>query len=231
LGFLLHKNPANLHSFDLSFGKAHVFYPEATAERCTAALLLDVDPIGLVRGKRGQHEGGTLDQYVNDRPYVLSSFLSVAMGRAFGTAMSGRSKGRQELADHAIPLTAKLTVVACRAGEGLIRELFEPLGYSVTTEHHSLDEKFPEWGESAYFTVTLKGTVCLSDLLTHLYVLIPVLDDDKHYWVGDAEVEKLLRHGEGWLREHPERELITDRYLKHQKRLAREALSRLIGEE
>ena len=57
------------------------------------------------------------------------------------------------------------------------------------------------------------------------------MDDDKHYWVGDAEIEKLLRHGEGWLREHPERELITNRYLKHQKRLAREALSQLIGEE
>ena len=71
----------------------------------------------------------------------------------------------------------------------------------------------------------------MSELLTHLYVLIPVLDDDKHYWVGDAEVEKLLRHGEGWLREHPERELITSRYLKHQKRLSKEALSRLIGEE
>ena len=128
LGYLLHKNPAKLHSFELSFRKAHVFYPEATTERCTAALLLDVDPVGLVRGKRGQHEGETLDQHVNDRPYVLSSFLSVAMGRAFGTAMSGRSKGRQEWADLPIPLTANLAVVACRAGEGLIRGLFEPLG-------------------------------------------------------------------------------------------------------
>src|SRR5215475_879027 len=136
LGFLLHKNPSKVHSFKMSFGKAHLFYPEATAERCTAALLLDVDPVGLVRGKRGQHDGGTLDQYVNDRPYVLSSFLSVAMGRAFGTAMSGRSKGRQQLADQAIPLTAKLIVVACRAGEGLIRELFAPLGYTVTVERH-----------------------------------------------------------------------------------------------
>ena len=95
----------------------------------------------------------------------------------------------------------------------------------------SLDEKFPEWGESPYFAVTLKGTIRLKDLLTHLYVLIPVMDDDKHYWVGDAEVEKLLRHGEGWLRKHPERELITNRYLKHQKRLAHEALSQLIAEE
>jgi 3' terminal RNA ribose 2'-O-methyltransferase Hen1 len=121
--------------------------------------------------------------------------------------------------------------VPCRGGEILLHRLFEPLGYEVVAKRHPLDEKFPEWGESPYFTVKLKATTRLSDLLTHLYVLIPVLDDDKHYWVGDAEVEKLLRHGEGWLREHPERELITNRYLKHQKRLAREALSRLIGEE
>ena len=176
LGYLLHKNPAKLHSLELSFGKAHLFYPEATAERCTAALLLDVDPVGLVRGKGAGHEGGTLDQYVNDRPYVLSSFLSVAMGRAFGTAMSGRSKGRQDLADQTIPLSAKLTVISCRPGEGLIRELFEPLGYVVTAERHPLDEKFQEWGEGPYYTVTLTGNVRLRDLLNHLYVLVPVLD-------------------------------------------------------
>jgi hypothetical protein len=205
LGYLLHKNPATLHSFELSFGKAHVFYPEATSERCTAALLLDVDPVGLVRGKRGQHEGGTLDQYVNDRPYVLSSFLSVAMGRAFGTAMSGRSKGRQELADQAIPLIANLAVVACRGGASLIRELFEPLGYGVTAEHHPLDAKFPEWGEGPYYSVALAGTFRLQDLLNHLYVLIPVLDAEKHYWIGNDEVEKLLRKGEGWLASHPTR--------------------------
>src|SRR5215471_14022943 len=163
LGYLLHKNPAKVHSFELSFGNAHLFYPEASAERCTAALLLDVDPVGLVRGKRGQHEGGTLDQYVNDRPYVLSSFLSVAMGRALGTAMTGRSKGRQELADLAIPLTANLAVVASRTGEALIKELFEPLGYTVATEHHPLDEKFPEWGDGPYYDVKLERTVRLKD--------------------------------------------------------------------
>jgi 3' terminal RNA ribose 2'-O-methyltransferase Hen1 len=231
LGFLLHKNPSNLHSFDLSFGKAHVFYPEATAERCTAALLLDVDPVGLVRGRKGQREGGTLDQYVNDRPYVLSSFLSVAMGRAFGTAMSGRSKGRQQLADLAIPLTARLTVVACRPGEALIRELFEPIGYTVTVERHPLDERFPEWGEGPYYSVMLTGMVRLQDFLNHLYVLVPVLDAEKHYWIGKDEVEKLLRKGQGWLASHPHKESIVKRYLPRQRQLAREALARLTEED
>ena len=194
------------------------------------ALLLDVDPVGLVRGRRGQSEGG-LDQYVNDRPYVLSSFLSVALSRALGTAMTGRSKGRQELADKKIPLTATLAVVACRGGDRLLHELFEPLGYRVEARRHALDEKFPEWGEGPYYTVTLIGEVLLRDLLRHLYVLIPVLDAEKHYWVGKEEVEKLLRKGEGWLAGHPHKEAIVKRYLPRQRQLAREALARLAEED
>jgi 3' terminal RNA ribose 2'-O-methyltransferase Hen1 len=232
LGYLLHKSPFRVHSFDEVFGKAHVFYPETAPERCTAALLLEVDPIGLVRNRRRPSgEARKLEEYVNDRPYAASSFLSVAIARILGTALSGKSKERQTLADTPLPLEARITVLPCRGGENLLRRLFEPLGYEVSAVGHLLDEKFPEWGESPYLTVTLKATTRLKDLLTHLYVLIPVLDDDKHYWVGDAEVEKLLRHGEGWLREHSERELITNRYLKHQRHLAREALNRLIGEE
>lgn len=231
LGHLLHKNPARLHSIDLSFGKVHVFYPEASEERCTAALLLDVDPVGLVRGKRGSNDGGAPDQYVNDRPYVLSSFMSVAIGRALGTAMTGRSKGRQELADQKILLTATLSVVACRGGDGLLRELFEPLGYTVSAQHHPLDEKFPDWGDGPYYTVTLQATTRLRDLLRHLYVLIPVLDAEKHYWVGKDEIEKLLRKGEGWLAAHPHKEAIVKRYLPRQRQLAREALARLAEED
>src|SRR5688500_3823139 len=181
LGYLLHKNPAKLQSFDLSFGKAHVFYPEATAERCTAALLLDVDPVGLVRGRRGpEGEGGLLTQYVNDRPYVASSFLSVAIANVFGTAMTGRSKERPELAETAIPLDVRLAAVPCRGGEEFLRRLFEPLGYAVVVEAHPLDATVPEWGPSRYFTVSFSGSVRLAALLAHLYVLIPVLDDEKH---------------------------------------------------
>lgn len=231
LGYLLHKNPARVHSFELSFGKAHIFYPEANVDRCMAALLLDVDAVGLVRGKGGPRQGGTLDQYVNDRPYILSSFLSVAMARALGTAMTGRSKGRQELAERPIPLISNLAVVSCRAGEGLLRELFEPLGYKVTAERHPLDEKFLEWGEGPYYRVTLEGTVRLQELLNHLYVLVPVLDAEKHYWIGKDEVEKLLRKGEGWLASHPHKETIVHRYLPRQRHLAREALSRLAEED
>jgi 3' terminal RNA ribose 2'-O-methyltransferase Hen1 len=232
LGYLLHKNPARLQTEELSFGKAHVFYPEADAGRCTVAVLLEVDSIALVRGRRGPRgEGGQLEQYVNDRPYAANSFLSVALGRLFATALSGRSKERQVLAESPIPLVVKLPVVAARGGADLVRRLFEPLGYTVSTGGGPLDEQFPQWGESPYVDVEIAGNARLQDLLTHLYVLIPVLDNEKHYWVGEDEIEKLLKRGEGWLGQHPERELIVSRYLKRQKRLTREALDRLTADQ
>src|SRR5690348_1563251 len=193
LGYLLHKNPARPQTFELAFGKAHVFYPEADEHKCTAALLLEVDPVGLVRNRRGPGgEGFALEQYVNDRPYVASSFLSVAIAQVFGSALSGLSRERTELARTPIPLTARISVLPCRGGEGLLRHLFEPLGYHVEASRHALDERFPEWRDSPYYTVELRHTTTLRDLLTHLYVLVPVLDNDKHYWIDEAEVEKLL---------------------------------------
>ncbi|MDF9828165.1 3' terminal RNA ribose 2'-O-methyltransferase Hen1 [Ereboglobus sp. PH5-10] len=232
LGYLLRKNPARPQTFDLTFGKAHVFYPEATAERCTAALLVEVDPVALVRNRRNPSgEGGPLEQYVNDRPYAASSFLSVAIAETFGSALSGNSKERPELADTPIPLRATLSAVPCRGGEVFLRKLFEPLGYVVTAARLPLDEKFPEWGESPCYRVELAATLPLHLLLSHLYVLVPVLDNDKHYWVGDDEVKKLMRHGEGWLAAHPERELITRRYLKHQRGLVYDALAQLTDED
>lgn len=231
LGFLLRKNPGRPQSFELSFGAAQVFYPEADEERCTVALLVEVDPVGLVRNRRGPGgEGGALEQYVNDRPYAASSFLSVAIAEVFGSALAGSSKERPELVDVPLPLTVALPALPCRGGEIFLRGLFEPLGYSVTAVRLPLDETFADWGESAYYRVELAGTLPLKQLLSHLYVLIPVLDNDKHYWVGDAEVDKLMRHGGGWLAAHPEREAITRRYLKHQRSLVDDALARLADE-
>ena len=232
LGYLLHKHPARMQSFGLAFGQAHVFYPEARTEKCTAALLLDVDSVGLVRRPQGQFaENFALAQYVSDRPYVASSFLSVAIARVFSSALSGKCKDRPQLAETEIPLSARLSILPCRGGEKLLRRLFEPLGYTITAERHTLDAQFPEWGESRYFTVTLENTCRLSELLTHLYILIPVLDDEKHYWVGEAEIEKLSKHGKDWLTAHPEQESIVRRYLKHQRSLTREALAQLREED
>ena len=227
LGYLLHKNPGALYERPLSFGTARVFYPDADRDRCTAALLVEVDPIVLVRGKGPS--APTLAQYVSDRPYAPSSFMSVAIAECFGTAMGGRSKERQERVTEKMPLSATLHALDCDGGETLIRKLFEPLGYDVTVERAAplLDDRFPEWGAGDLYTVTVAANATVQDLLTHLYVLIPVLDNAKHYAFGEDEMEKLVRRGEGWLSTHSEKDLIARRYLRYRKTLANEALQRL----
>ncbi|GAA4385462.1 3' terminal RNA ribose 2'-O-methyltransferase Hen1 [Hymenobacter koreensis] len=215
LGYLLHKNPARLQSVEVAYGKAHIFYPEATPERCTAALLLDIDPIGLVRNHRGPAgEGFALEQYVNDRPYVASSFLSAALAKSFNTALNGTCKDRPELPDQQWPFEVTVAVVPAASAE-LLRRLFEPLGYAVQVNTHPLDPTESTWGDSRYHTLQLAHQALrLRDLLSHLYVLIPVLDNEKHYWIGAAEAEKLLHRGGEWLPRHPDREFITRRYLR-----------------
>ena len=126
-----------------------------------------------------------------------------------------------------IPLQVGFSALPCSGGKSILRKLFEPIGYTVTATRLALDDRFPEWGESPYFRVELAATLPLKRLLSHLYVLVPVLDDDKHYWVGDDQVTKLMRHGEGWLSGHPECDSITRRYLKHRRGLVDDALAQL----
>jgi 3' terminal RNA ribose 2'-O-methyltransferase Hen1 len=227
LGYLLHKHPARAQSLDVTAGTAHVFYPEATDERCTAAVLLEVDPVALVRRGKQADSGFSLGQYVNDRPYAASSLLAVAMQRLFRTAMAGRCDARPDLVEQPLPLELHLPALPCRGGAGLAERLFEPLGWSVLASGVPLDPELPEWGESRYVDLRLSGTVRLAEALNHLYVLLPVLDDAKHYWVGPDEVDKLVRAGGGWLAGHPDKELISRRYLAHQRRLTMSALERL----
>ncbi|MBQ1090273.1 3' terminal RNA ribose 2'-O-methyltransferase Hen1 [Streptomyces sp. B93] len=232
LGFLLHKHPERVQAFSTSYGTAHVLYPEARVERCTAALLLEVDAVALVRRGKGKGRGGAPDaalgQYVNDRPYAASSLLAVALSAVFSTAMRGVCKALPERAGQPLPLRVEVPALPARGGAALVRRLFEPLGWTVGAEPVPLDTEFPEWGDSRYVSLALESEeLTLAEALRHLYVLLPVLDDAKHYWVAPDEVDKLLRAGEGWLPGHPEQKLITSRYLSRRWSLTREAMERL----
>lgn len=233
LGFLLHKHPDRVQEFKQAFGNATVFYPEATEERCTVALMLDVDPIRLARSRAKNAPDFSLAQYVNDRSYAASSLLGVAMADVFSTARSGRCNAKQELADAAIPLEIVIPVLPCRGGSEIAHRVFEPLGWMVEAEPIPLDDAFAEWGNSRYIRLRLSGTIRLADALNQLHVLLPVLDESKHYWQGPDEVDKLMRSGEGWLATHPDADLITRRYLGRRGGLTRVALARLaeLGDE
>lgn len=229
LGYLLHKHPDKFQTIELSVGKAHIFYPEANDTKTTISLLLDIDPIDMVRSAKNLGNNGfALGNYVNDRPYVASSFLSVAIIKAFSTAINGKCKDKPDLVETKLPFEVSIAVIpAPKGGELLIRKLFEPLGYEVELTRHQLDAMFPEWGDSKYFTLKLTHFITTKELLSHLYVLIPTLDNDKHYFVSEDEIEKLLQKGEGWLKAHPEKELIIKRYLINLNSLSRQAIERL----
>jgi 3' terminal RNA ribose 2'-O-methyltransferase Hen1 len=232
LGFLLHKHPGKAQAFSTSHGTAHVLYPEADAQRCTAALLLEVDAVALARRGKGKGRGGAPDaalaQYVNDRPYAASSLLAVALGSVFTSALRGVCRARPDLPGQARPLRIEVPALPARGGPDLVRRLFEPLGWAVTAEPVPLDTEFPQWGDSRYVRLVLQSqALTVAEALRHLYVLLPVLDDAKHYWVAPDEVDKLLRAGEGWLPGHPEQKLITSRYLARRWSLTRAATERL----
>jgi RNA repair, ligase-Pnkp-associating, region of Hen1/PNKP adenylyltransferase domain, C-terminal region/PNKP adenylyltransferase domain, ligase domain len=181
LGFLLHKHPDRVQACDVPFGTAHVLYPEATEERCTAALLLEIDPVGLVRRSRG--DGFALAEYVNDRPYVASSFLSVAMvscsrPRWPAAAASGPSWRRRRSRWRRGCRPSARAAASCSPASCSSR--------SAT----------PSRSSRCHLALRLSATVRLADLLTHLYVLIPMLDDQKHYWVDEVEIGRgLLQPG------------------------------------
>ena len=230
LGYLLQKHPDKVQTFDVPGGKAHVFYPEATADHTTAALLLDIDPVGLVR-RETRGNDFALEAYVNDRPYATSSWMSTAIAGVFTSAMNGNCRDKPDMPKEAWPFVVHIPVMSVRGGEVLLRKLFEPLGYQLTAEPMPLDEKFPEWGQSRYLSVTLSATCRLQDLLTHLYVLLPVMDKDKHYYVGKPEVDKLLAKGSGWLEKHPENAFIVKRYLNNRSSLTKTVMNALLPEE
>lgn len=223
LGYLLHKNPDRVFEREISVGNVTIFYSGIDETRCTAVLHLAVDPVSLVRGKN--QSDGLLTQYVNDRPYAANSFLSVALTRCLGQSLAGKSKERQELADASLPFEAKVTPISAAGGQEVIASLFEPLGYAVTATRLGGSD------ESDLFEIALAGSVRLRDLLSHLYVLVPVLDNAKHYWIDRSEIDNLLDKGEGWLADHPAKELIARRALKHRPSLAMLALARLAESE
>ena len=229
LGYLLHKHPDRVQQFSVSHGTAHVFYPEATEELCTAALLLEVDANALARSSKGDAPSDfTLGQYVNDRPYAASSLLAVAMKRVFSTAFAGTLASNQALADGPLPLEIHIPAMPCAGGPALAAAIFEPLGWQVDARAVELDPQFPDWGTSRFVDLTLRGELRLSDALSQIYVLLPALDGSRHYWVGPDDVDKLLRHGEGWLAAHPLRDDIARRYLAQQRSLVHLALDRLV---
>ncbi|KAA9268247.1 3' terminal RNA ribose 2'-O-methyltransferase Hen1 [Corynebacterium amycolatum] len=221
LGFILRKHPDRVHEAELKFGVARVFFPTATDAECTAALWVDIDRDELLKLKQYRADTFNLTGYINDRQWAASSLLTVALKSVFSTAMVMEKTSPYD----ETPSDLTATVAAVPGTEEEIRALFEPLGWKVTCDffNNIAGQKFSP-------TVTLTGRATVRDLLNHLYILLPVLDGGKHYWVDDREIDKLAARAQDWLPEHPQREKILKRYLADQKGLVNEAVVKLAGE-
>lgn len=217
LGYLLHKHPDRVQSFATTQGEATVFYPVADADKCRAVLRVD--------GTDARVDSHTdIDRHVNTIPYAASTRLVVALGKVFGDALAGRCTARPELVDHVWDVSVLIPSVPVR-GTLTPADVFEPLGWSVTARAEPLTPT--EWGDSDFVTLTLSGRFTVRDSLRHIAIALPALAGDKHYFVDDDDIDKLLRHGEGWLETHPRRDSIVRGYLKNLGALARDALTRL----
>ena len=230
LGYLLHKHPDNYQTKALNFGTAHMFYTDNTATYCTFNLVLEINSVALSRNahKNNFKASFKLADYVNDRPYVASSFLTTAISKVLRSTMNGICNEKPELVQKQWPLTITINAVKSKKGVSEIHRFFEPLGYQVETETQLLDPQFEAWGMSPYFKLTLRGNKTLNEVLTHLYVLLPVLDNNKHYFVNQDEVNKLLDKGGDWLKDHPAKTIITNKYLQHRKSYTRLAFEQLM---
>ncbi|MED5803035.1 3' terminal RNA ribose 2'-O-methyltransferase Hen1 [Gordonia sp. Z-3] len=220
LGFLLYKHPDRVQRFATSQGGATVFFPVASPELCS--VVLHVDGAGA---KVDRAEG--MGRYVNVVPFAASSRLVVVLGKVFGDALAGRCATRPELVDNRWPMTLTVPSVPT-GGRCSPAELFEPLGWTVQTSAQPLEP--PQWGDSEFVTISLSGVHTVRDALRHLSVCLPVLAGAKHYFVDDAEVDKLQRLGDGWLDTHPRRDDIAAGYVKHVRSLTDEAVMRLAGD-
>jgi len=229
LGFLLHKHPDKVQEIDLAIGKAHIFYPEANQNRCTICLLLDINPIEVIKSKKNIRNF-LQENYVNDRTYTSNSFMSTAIVKAFGSAINGTCHTRPELPETKMPFEVKLHAINVE-NESQLKELFEPLGYEINYQKYDVDSQFVEWGKSKTITLSLKKTTTLQELLSQLYVFILVLDNERHYWIGNQEIDLLKRRGAGWLDSHPQKEWIIKRFLKYIPELTYSAKLNILKDE
>ncbi|WP_406113699.1 3' terminal RNA ribose 2'-O-methyltransferase Hen1 [Kitasatospora purpeofusca] len=236
LARLLYRRPDAVHRVATAFGAAHVFFPEADAERCTAVLLAEPDPEALVRGRRGKGRPPAVpDAHVGDRPYAASSVFAAVLRTVFRQPL-GQSPGADRAdglpgaagapGDEALPLEIELPVVRADRepepapggadGVALARRLFEPLGWRVEAAELPLDGAAVPGG-SPYLRLRLAASaVRPAEALRQLAALLPVLDGAAHHWVPPdrADVDWLLAV-------HPERAVIARRLARQGQAVAR----------
>jgi 3' terminal RNA ribose 2'-O-methyltransferase Hen1 len=208
VSYLIAKNPNNLYERNEKGFKVRLVYPTFTKEEVQFVIYVKPDPIDLVRNTADSYD---ITHYINDREFAVSSLFITTIRKALGTALNGKpDEAYAEWVDHPFEIELSFGPVSTDLRDHELAELFEPIGYQVDIQRgvSVLREK-----SSARF-VTISGSQTVQNALKHVSILIPVIDNYKHYFLDEREVEKLDRYGEGWLESHPLKQLIVKRALR-----------------
>ncbi|WP_342431763.1 3' terminal RNA ribose 2'-O-methyltransferase Hen1 [Neobacillus sp. FSL H8-0543] len=210
VSYLIAKNPTNLYERNEKGFKVRLVYPTFTNDEAEFLIYVQPDPIDLARNSAEKYD---ITSYINDREFAVSSIFVSAIRKALGTALNGKpDEEYTEWVDHPFVMELNFGPVATDLNDREIEDLFKPIGYKVTIE--SGVSTFREKSSAKFITITGEQTV--QNALKHISTLIPVIDNYKHYFIDEREVEKLDRYGDDWLESHPAKLLILKRALRYQ---------------
>lgn len=212
ISHLLAKNPYNTYDRTEKGARVRMVYTVFTEEEAEIVIQASPDSIDLVKNSPDSYD---ITQYINDREFVTSSLFCTYIRGSLGTALNGKPKEEYaEWVTHPFALELSFGPVASDLPDSVVEGLFAPLGYQVDIERGEADYSFQLKNRSTVRYVTLSGHQTVQYALRQLLLLIPVLDNYKHYYISEEEFDKLRRYGEGWLSAHPLRELIIRRTLR-----------------
>lgn len=212
ISYLLSKNPSNLYDRDEKGSRVRLVYTAFTEEETELLIYVTPDPVELVRNSPNTFD---ITQYINDREFAVSSLFCSYIKSALATALNGKPKDDFiKWVDYKFDLILGFGPVASDLPDAVIESIFTPIGYEVKIERGITDYSFKLKSRSSARYINLTGRQTLQNAIRHLFILIPVLDNYKHYYMDKSEVDKLERYGTGWLDDHPMRDLIIKRALK-----------------
>ncbi|MGE6488602.1 3' terminal RNA ribose 2'-O-methyltransferase Hen1 [Paenisporosarcina sp. NPDC076898] len=212
ISYLLSKNPNNLYERNHKGHLVRLFYSKFTETELEVTIFVTPDPIELVKNNSNSYD---ITHYINDREFAVSSIFCSFIRSALGTALNGQPKEEHLMwVNHPFSFNFEFGPVVSSLSDEKLMNLFEPIGYEVTINRPEIEYSFPIKTKSSARYLSIKGMKTLQEGLRHLFVLIPVIDNYKHYFIDEKEIEKLERYGEGWLDQHPLRDLIYRQALR-----------------
>ncbi|TDL78499.1 3' terminal RNA ribose 2'-O-methyltransferase Hen1 [Peribacillus frigoritolerans] len=212
ISYLLSKNPNNLYERNHKGHLVRLFYSKFEETELEVTIFVTPDPIDLVKNNSNSYD---ITHYINDREFAVSSLFCSFIRSALGTALNGQPKEEySEWVNYRFSFQFEFGPVVSSLSDKQLKDLFEPIGYEVAISRPDIEYSFEMKDKSSARSICLKGMKTLQNGLRQLFVLIPVIDNYKHYYIDDKEIEKLERYGEGWLEDHPKRDYIYRQSLR-----------------